>query len=251
VPQGPHTLVLNRQITDNFDMLGLSVISLLLVGAASVFGVPTLKTGCDISEAQLTLPTNETAVPAPTSAPSFIGLAIGTQNYSCSSTGTYTNIGALAELFDVSCLYNTPIFPVLQDVAILAWEEAPSSVTPAVVISLLQTNHTPSVLGQHYYVTNPLTGSGINPKWDFTSAAFAGNPNAYVVAAKVASLSAPTGSQDIDWVYLTQITGSLANQVYRVDTRQGQPPASCTPGSAPITVKYSAKYWLYGGSIKN
>ncbi|KAG6869384.1 hypothetical protein C0995_003605, partial [Termitomyces sp. Mi166 len=79
---------------------------------------------------------------------------------------------------------------------------------------------------QHYYVNNP-AGTGISPKWDFTSqGATRGNPNAYVVAAKVVSLAAPTGPHDIDWVQLKAVTGSLATDVYRTDTRGGQPPAS-------------------------
>lgn len=82
------------------------------------------------------------------------------------------------------------------------------------------------VLGEHYYVPNPLTGTGINPKWDFTSHAYKGQPNAFVVAAKSTGLSAPTGSQDIDWVFLKSVTGDLAAEVYRTDTRLGQPPAS-------------------------
>lgn len=82
--------------------------------------------------------------------------------------------------------------------------------------------------GQHYYVVNPLTGTGIDPKWDFTSGAFSGVKDAFVVAAKNTSASAPTGSQDIDWVFLTALAGNsdLAAQVFRTDTRLGQPPAN-------------------------
>ena len=80
-------------------------------------------------------------------------------------------------------------------------------------------------------MVNPLTGTGINPKWDFTSSGTtAGNPNAFVTAAKVSSIGAPTGSQDIDWVDLKNLVGSLAQQVYRTDTRLGQPPASVSKG---------------------
>lgn len=109
---------------------------------------------------------------------------------------------------------------------------------------------------------NPITGSGINPKWDFTSqGADAGKSDAFVVAAKVNDAAAPTGSQDIDWVQLGSLTGNLAKQVYRVETRLGQPPASvsiqviayrqsmllikcpqCTVGSKDIQVKYTAFY---------
>lgn len=67
----------------------------------------------------------------------------------------------------------------------------------------------------------------MNPKWDFTSqGAYKGNANAFVVAAKSAGIPAPTGAQDVDWVALKAIQGSLASDVFRVDTRGGQPPAS-------------------------
>ena len=162
------------------------------------------------------------------------------RNFQCS------NVGALAELFDASCLYNTPLFASLTDIAIAAWSRAPPAVTTSELIKTLHIFPTSAILGklnltfkdiqlthqnllgQHYYVTNPLTGQGINPKWDFTSqGADAGKSDAFVVAAKVNGASAPTGSQDIDWVQLGNIgSGALAQQVYRTDTRLGQPPAS-------------------------
>lgn len=87
----------------------------------------------------------------------------------------------------------------------------------------------------------------MNPKWDFTSSGTtAGNPDAFVVAARSFGTAAPTGTQDIDWVFLTNIgAGKLADGVYRTDTKLGQPPASCTPGSPTIEVKYAAKYCKY------
>ncbi|ESK92466.1 malate dehydrogenase [Moniliophthora roreri MCA 2997] len=97
-----------------------------------------------------------------------------------------------------------------------------------------------AILGEHYFVPN-LSGTGISPKWDFTSRAFKGNADAFVVAARQSATPAPTGKTD-DWLYLTQVQGSLANE--------GPPPASCTPGSAPITVKYTSLYWLTGGTAK-
>jgi len=180
-------------------------------------------------------------------------VAIGTQNYTCSASGTYANAGAVAELFDISCFAGTPAFDKITDAAIAFWKVAPPYLTPQKVISGLAMFKNPVVLGEHYYATNPITGTGINPKWDFTSSgATAGNADAYVFAARSFGTPAPTGKQDIDWVYLTNIgAGKLADGIYRTDTKLGQPPASCAPGSPPITVKYAAKYWLYGGSIKH
>lgn len=82
------------------------------------------------------------------------------------------------------------------------------------------------VTGEHYYVQNPITHNGSVPTWDFTSHLFEGNADAYVDATRSSGLSAPTGSQDIDWVYLKQIQGKLADEVFRTDTRLGQPPST-------------------------
>jgi len=90
-------------------MLVLSFFSLLLVVPS--LAVPTLKTGCNISAAKLKLPSNQTALVEPTTAPQFIGLGVGVQNYTCNTTSsTFMNVGAVAELFDISYLYGTPEF---------------------------------------------------------------------------------------------------------------------------------------------
>jgi len=129
----------------------------------------------------------------------------------------------------------------------MVWSSAPSDFTAQQVISAVGDN--PLVLGQHYYVPNPKPAAGspaVSPKWDFTSNAEKGNAEAYVIGAKVGDLPAPTCSDDIDWVQLKNVEGELANAVYRVDTMGGQPPASCTAGSPLLTVRYTAKYWLFG-----
>ncbi|KAJ3819728.1 hypothetical protein F5880DRAFT_1071730 [Lentinula raphanica] len=209
----------------------------------------TTGTACDVSTASID--TSGTTLPAPSFAPSFIGLGVGTQNYTCGSAGTYTSTGAFAELFDVSCLVGQSDFTSLQTTAFAAWNSSTStSVTSTSdIMSSSGVLSSPITLGQHYFITNPLTGSGLSPKWDFTSNALAGDADAFVVGTKVDDVAAPTGSADVDWLYLTNATGILANEIYRIDTQGGQPPASCTAGTADITVKYTAMYWLTGGSF--
>ncbi len=133
-------------------------------------------------------------------------------------------MGALAELFDISCLspsnYNN-----VTDAAWYIWETAPADLTAAEVIAALAAS--PFILGQHYFITNPITGSGLSPKWDFTSASEAGHPDAYVVGAKTGDISSPTDpTVNIDWLSLSGAQGDLASQIFRVQTRGGQPPAS-------------------------
>ncbi|KAI0090379.1 hypothetical protein BDY19DRAFT_855119, partial [Irpex rosettiformis] len=159
------------------------------------------------------------------SGPRFIGLAIGTQNYTCSSAGTYASAGALAEVFDISCLSPSK-YDGLTTSAYYAWQGAPSSVTPQDIIDHLAGIGSPEVLGQHYFITNP-SGTGLSPKWDFTSASEAGHPDAFVIGARTGDIPAPTNPTiNIDWLSLSNAGGDLADQVFRVQTRGGQPPSS-------------------------
>lgn len=222
----------------------------LLLLAIPALAWPTATTSCDLSNAILSVPSNQIALVQPTSAPSFVTLGLGVQNYTCDPTSqTYLNVGAVAELFDISCFYGTLAFSSIQDDMYTIWSQAPPDFTTEQFISAL--GKRPIVLGQHYYVPNPQPTMGspvVSPKWDFTSDAEQGNPEAFVIGAKVGDIPAPTGSNNIDWVQLRNVEGQLADTVYRVDTKGGQPPASCTVDAPLLTVRYTAKYWLFGGA---
>ncbi|KAF7332934.1 hypothetical protein MVEN_02399300 [Mycena venus] len=225
-------------------MFSVQLLSAVVSGALLVSGKPLDARGCDTSKAAIDLPANQTALVAPTTNPLFVMLGVGVQNYSCSSTtSTYTSIGAVASLFDISCLETQPQFATIQTTAFNVWSKIPSSVSAT---SIDSTVGAPFLLGFHYFVPSP-SGTGISPKWDFTSTgSFAGDATAYVIGAKVGDIAAPTGSTtNVDWLALNGIQGSLASKIFRIDTVGGQPPTSCVPGSAPISVKYTAKYFLY------
>lgn len=234
-------------------MLSLSLLPLLAVLPVLASPPPhTLvpKSGCDTSRATVDIPAGQSALLTPTLPVSFMAIGVGIQNYTCSSAGTYTSIGAVAELFDISCLYgNKALFNSIPDIAMAVWNKVHGSKPSELTFPGFPD---PFLLGEHYFITNPVTGTGVSPKWDFTSRAFNGNSAAFVVAAKTGGMAAPTGSQDVDWLALNAVTGqgSLASQVFRTDTRLGQPPSSCTAGTPDIQVKYVAKYWLLGGSVK-
>ncbi|KAJ7824025.1 hypothetical protein B0H14DRAFT_2369806, partial [Mycena olivaceomarginata] len=187
---------------------------------------------CDTSKAVMDLPPNQTALVAPATAPLFVLLGVGVQNYTCSGT-TFASIGAVASLFDISCLARTSQFATIQTTAFRIWDRVPSSVPS-------------TVIGPLYFVTSP-SGTGISPKWDFTSTGkFAGNSTAFVIGTKVGDILAPTNpATNIDWLQLARVEGDLASQIFRIDTVNGQPPTSCVPGSPPISVKYTSKYYLF------
>lgn len=71
------------------------------------------------------------------------------------------NVGAVAELFDISCLYGTPAFSGLTTSTFNEWTA--SSENTFELIDEFQGK--PIVLGQHYFIVNPVTGSGTSPKW--------------------------------------------------------------------------------------
>ncbi len=135
--------------------------------------------------------------------------------------------GAVAEVFDASCFATKPQFATIQNPAFAAWN---TSRPPPIqdIIARLATTNNPLVLGQHYFVTNPVTGTGISPKWDFTSSGkFKGNADAFVIGAPKANIPAPSNpQQNVPWLDIRNVQGKLADQIFRFDTVGGQPPAS-------------------------
>ncbi|KAJ6481788.1 hypothetical protein C8R45DRAFT_1063035 [Mycena sanguinolenta] len=195
---------------------------------------------CDTSKATMDLPAGQTALVNPTFPPTFVTLGVGVQNYTCSNvSSTYTSVGAVASLFDISCLLNNFNFDSIQTRAFAFWNET-SQVTP---LNVANDVGAPLMLGQHYFITNP-NGTGLSPEWDFTVST--GAPDAFVVGAKVGDILAPSDpTVNIDWLSLNGVDGDLATQIFRINTVGGQPPSSCVPGSALLSVKYVSLYYLY------
>ncbi|KAF8546712.1 hypothetical protein OG21DRAFT_1517959 [Imleria badia] len=217
----------------------------------SILTARQFSASCGLSEARLQVPANQTQLTAPTSSPSFIAIGLGTQNYTCNATtSTYVLTGAVAELFDSSCLYGTPAFDTAPGLAYTAWEASTDLATPQDVITSLGLIPDPLVLGQHMYVPSP-TGSGLSPKWDFTSSGgTAGNLDAYVIGVKAGDLPSSNPAVNIDNLMIKAIKGDLASLIFRVQNNGGQAPAGCGTQGANITVKYTAQYWFFGGNVK-
>ncbi|PCH35191.1 hypothetical protein WOLCODRAFT_166107 [Wolfiporia cocos MD-104 SS10] len=207
---------------------------------------------CSITSFKPSFPSNQTQLVIPTDIePRFIGLGFGVQNYTCSSSNTYTSLGAFAELIDVSCYVNESWFGGIQNYAYNVWSNLSEVVSIAEVIDYIHSVNPPQNLAQHYFVPNPV-GTGLSPKWDFTSSGeFNGNPNAYVIGRVNGTLPSPDDpTKDVTWLEVLNVQGDIADEVFRFDTVGGQPPSSCTYGSsANISVDYVSKYIFYGGSI--
>ncbi|KAI8969787.1 hypothetical protein BD414DRAFT_255845 [Trametes punicea] len=215
-------------------------------------GAPSFQlSGCSIDDFVPQFPSGQTQLVVPSQPPKFIGLGFGVQNYTCSSTNNYTSTGAVAELIDVSCIVDEPEFSTIQNGLFTFWTSlVPYSIQS--IIDVLHVLNVPDVLAQHYFVTNPITGQGISPKWDFSSSGkFEGVKDAFIVGKSKGSIPAPTNAtRDVPWLDLVQVQGDIASEVFRFDTVGGQPPASCVYGKDhDISVRYVAKYIFYGGSL--
>lgn len=142
------------------------------------------------------------------------------------------NVGAVAELFDVSCLVNATFFNDVQIPLFNAWNTFPI-LTIQDFIEFFHESNPPEVLAQHYFVSNPVTGQGLSPKWDFRSSGnpkFVGVDEAVFVGQGVGNVPAPNRTTDIAWLNVANIGhdkgGQIADQVFRTNTIGGQPPTS-------------------------
>jgi hypothetical protein len=131
------------------------------------------------------------------------------------------------------------VFDTIAGFSHTAWEASADLVTPQDVATALGLVPNPLVLSQHVYVPSP-TGSGLSPKWDFTSSGgAAGSPDAYVIGAKVGDLPSSNPTMKIDNLMIKVIKGDLASQIFRVQNYRGQPPVECDTQDLSITVKYT------------
>lgn len=135
----------------------------------------------------------------------------------------FRSAGAVATLFDISCICGTSQYSTIARTAYDIWNAVPSSKISNVVGTFVKKNF--PVFADHYFTTSP-SGTGISPVFDARATSRKGDPNAFVLVAKAGGLPAPTGSQDVDWLQLSNVQGSLAKTVLRIDTQRGQPPSS-------------------------
>ena len=129
-------------------------------------------------------------------------------------------------------MVNSTQFNTIQEPLFAAWN-AFEGISIQDFINLFHDINPPEILAQHYFVTNPTTGQGVSPKWDFTSSGnprFVGNTDAFIVAKGKGSVAAPNSSVNINWLDVVNIGGAaggeIADEVFRTDTVGGQPPSS-------------------------
>jgi hypothetical protein len=186
-----------------------------------------------------------TPLPSPAAglALSHVAIGRGRQNYTCdltNSTAIPVAIGAVATLFNVSCI-------AADSPDLLA--KLPGIALDLPVPSTTDEN-SPSyqdMSGHHYFLdaTTPFFnldttlhqyGTGAFKKANATNAP----PN-----APLGQFNQGNGS--VPWLKLDakDSTGQIFQEVYRVNTAGGNPPKQCTGMPAAFEVEYAAEYWLF------
>lgn len=138
---------------------------------------------------------------------------------SAADRGARRSSGAVASLYDISCLASSPLFPHIQDIAFALDAAGPAAAQ--VLAAVL--GATCLKLGDHFFVTSP-SGTGISPRFDFTKSLH--DSNEFVLAARAGGAPAPDTKEDVDWLELSNVQGALAKFVFRVQTKGGQPATS-------------------------
>jgi hypothetical protein len=129
-------------------------------------------------------------------------------------------------MFDVSCLYRKPEFSDIQEDAFNIWSNCTGDdpLEPRMAQLFKKLWNIP-VVGQHYFVDGKNASDNPVPVFDFTSAGRTkGNKKAIFFGEKIEDVTSPGGVQNVDWLELQEVSGELADKVYRVDTVEGQPP---------------------------
>ncbi|KAJ5168425.1 uncharacterized protein N7482_004019 [Penicillium canariense] len=210
---------------------------------------------CSLSNAALPLNDTKIELPNPSSHLSlkYIALGRGTQNYSC-PTSAHSNhsreastpfaTGAVATLFDASCIASTSISLLHEMPAVIGGAPLGSLTLLAELLSQT-TNSSDLIIGEHYFdaAGDPFFNLGLS------------GSNDWMIAKKDASTTAPRrvhhvagddGSKDVAWLKLGLKDGHGLKEVYRVMTFEGSAPSTCVGQSDTILVEYAAEYWFYG-----
>ncbi|PYI34300.1 hypothetical protein BP00DRAFT_484840 [Aspergillus indologenus CBS 114.80] len=192
----------------------------------------------------------------------FIALGRGTQNYTCPSTNSSTAptaTGAVATLYDVSCIAATPKNHGHQFLHALPGfiRPIPQEILAFYAVLLSQS----AIIGEHYFSAPQSSSTSITaaaaataaamPVFDLRPATFGKQGGRYesnwVKAKKVESVNAPGGGDgDVPWLKMVGVEGSGIKEIYRVHTAGGMSPATCAAHEGEFGVEYAAEYWFYG-----
>ncbi|OWZ26638.1 hypothetical protein C356_06875 [Cryptococcus neoformans c45] len=206
----------------------------LNLSASSLNIARTLSQSCSVSSIPVPLGDQMTLAISDDEVSSMIAAGRGIQNYTCIS-GAYVSTGALANLFDVTCLYALTAGKI--DPSII------SSILPKMAFVALEYPNTDdlSVTIHHLFVDTPgsISAGSISPEFV--------TDTDRVLVSKTATLDDPYNAAiNVPWLKLVGVEGqgTYAKSVFRINTFQGQPPSLCTTENEKISVQYASMYWF-------
>ena len=147
--------------------------------------------------------------------------------------------GALASLFDVSC--------------VAATSSSLLNMLPRIALDLpdpnaLHDDNDIDLSGHHYFLNNTTPYFNMNtPAHQYGAAAFSKTAVSDAPINAMAGQSGKGGNGAVQWLYLEAQPGQDTpfKAVYRLNTQGGDPPATCTGMPASFDVQYAAEYWIY------
>ncbi|KPI37168.1 uncharacterized protein AB675_1539 [Cyphellophora attinorum] len=175
----------------------------------------------------LTQPTS--TLPAPSGVLASIVVGRGVQNYTCANgtTGAPVANGAVAILYDASCV-------AVDDPSTFSGltTQALTQSLPANEGDDFQCGGTALKRSGHHFFNAAKT-----PVFDLSE------------SGPLGDTTTPAAS-DVAWLDLASTSGTTGpiTAIYRIETRGGQPPASCADPSVVnglVSVQYAAEYWVY------
>ncbi|KIW04865.1 uncharacterized protein PV09_04046 [Verruconis gallopava] len=194
--------------------------------------VPAAISQCDLSTVKM----NTEGLPPPSAGLVLDHIAIGrgTQNYTCkddTDASTPTLVGALATLFNVTCMAGpyASLLEVLPSIAVKFPVPDPNAaLSPANLF----------LLGHHYFtnMTTPFFNLNTDShEWGLMACSKLNSTNAPNSAVDVTNLKLAAKSRD----------GCTVQEVYRLNAAGGQPPATCKGMASSFQVDYAAEYWFW------
>ncbi|KAE9379061.1 malate dehydrogenase [Stipitochalara longipes BDJ] len=223
-------------LSDYFSMLGHKVQAGRQMSEAPV---------CNLNNAVLPV---ASPTPLPPVSPGLtlkhVAIGRGVQNYTCSptnATAAPVSIGAVATLYNASCVASTypDLLTALPNVALQFNLTSNDQATLA-----------PSYLAisGHHYFANTTT-----PTFNLNTAAM---DLGFAPCSKNNTVAAPAGSPvgqggqghgSVAWLKLVTRDGATGNleEIYRVNTAGGNPPATCDGMPATFEVEYASEYWFF------
>ncbi|KAH7032863.1 uncharacterized protein B0I36DRAFT_320183 [Microdochium trichocladiopsis] len=210
---------------------------------------------CDLSRAVLPqAPVNPLEPPSPGLVLKHVAVGRGTQNYTCDTSNpgaAPVANGAMATLFNASCVAAS--YPDVAGKLAALSLQFPLSAFPTSDDETVRMG--PSnllVSGKHFFL------DGKTPYFNLDTKNFGqvGHATFSKKSGTDAPSNAPTGLQGekaVAWLKLVAggsdavkiaATGGL-QEVYRVETAGGSPPATCQGMAPTFEVEYATQYWFY------